>query len=126
MAGWDGNARLSIAGYRDPGYQVPVNRPVPGRRIPEPDALGVTNGDRYNPLVVRQAVALVGTGVAAGVTIALLARPRIEPMLYDVSPQDPRTLVVVALTMLGIGVVAAALPAARATRVNPSEALRSD
>lgn len=88
-------------------------------------ALGATR-QRLVGLVLRQALVLVGVGIAAGLLIALLAASRIESMLYEVSPRDPVTLGIVALTMLLVGVVAAAVPATRATRADPSEALRAD
>lgn len=88
-------------------------------------ALGATR-QRLVGLVLRQALVLVGIGVAAGLTIAMIAGPRIEPMLYEVSPRDPLVLALVAVTMLAVAVMAAALPATRATRVDPSEALRAD
>jgi putative ABC transport system permease protein len=88
-------------------------------------ALGATR-QRLIGLVMRQALSLVGAGVAVGLVIALLAGSRMEPMLYEVSPRDPLILGMVALTMLAVGIAAAALPASRATRADPSEALRSD
>ncbi len=69
-------------------------------------------------------LALIGVviGIAASAWLARL----ISTMLYGVPPTDPLTLAVVAALLLVAGLAASALPAARATRVDPSEALRAE
>jgi putative ABC transport system permease protein len=47
-------------------------------------------------------------------------------LLFRVSPHDPLVFATVSLSLLGVGVLASALPAWRAGRVDPNIALRSD
>jgi ABC-type antimicrobial peptide transport system permease subunit len=47
-------------------------------------------------------------------------------LLFGLSPHDPQTLAASTALLATVGVAAAAIPAIRATRVSPSEALRSD
>jgi len=69
-------------------------------------------------------LALIGVliGIAASAWLARL----ISTMLYGVPPTDPITLAAVAALLLIAGLAASAIPALRATRVDPSEALRAE
>jgi ABC-type lipoprotein release transport system permease subunit len=49
-----------------------------------------------------------------------------ESLLYGVTPRDPATFAAVALLLLGIALAASAVPAFRAARVHPLEALRTE
>ena len=88
-------------------------------------ALGAQAGD-VTRLVVREGLRVVVPGVALGSVIALLAGKWIAPLLFDVSPKDPPVMVTVVLTLLAVAVAASWLPARRASRVDPNEALRAD
>jgi len=88
-------------------------------------ALGAQAGD-VTRLVVREGLRVVVPGVALGAGIALLAGKWIAPLLFDVSPKDPPVIVTVVLTLLAVAVAASWLPARRASRVDPSVALRVD
>jgi putative ABC transport system permease protein len=77
-------------------------------------------------LVVRQAGGMLALGVAAGVAGSLAAGRFLEGMLYSVAPSDPMTLILVALAVMMTGLLAALVPALRASRVHPVEALRTD
>jgi putative ABC transport system permease protein len=77
-------------------------------------------------LVVREGLRIVVPGVVLGAIIALVAGRWVAPLLFDVSPKDPPVLASVALTLLGVAVMASWLPATRAARVDPNEALRAD
>jgi ABC-type antimicrobial peptide transport system permease subunit len=66
------------------------------------------------------AASLVGLGLAVGGSGLL------RSLLFDVAPRDPRMLAVAGLTVVGVALAAAWLPARRAARINPVEALRSD
>lgn len=58
--------------------------------------------------------------------MAVWAATRIEPLLFDVPARDPAVLATVAILLLAIGLLAAALPAWRAARVQATEALRDE
>ncbi len=88
-------------------------------------ALGATR-ERLLGLVLGEGVKLVAIGIALGLIVALLAGPRIAPLLFEVSPRDPLTLGAVAVVLLLVSVLASVLPALRATRVDPSHALRAE
>jgi ABC-type antimicrobial peptide transport system permease subunit len=49
-----------------------------------------------------------------------------QSLLYQVRPNDPETFVVVALALMGVAVLASAVPAYRMTRVSPLIALRTE
>jgi putative ABC transport system permease protein len=69
-------------------------------------------------------MAVVGVAVGTGI-VTLLARP-IEGMLFGVSGDDPGTKLLVGAVLLTVSVVAAWVPARRAARVAPSEALSAE
>lgn len=76
--------------------------------------------------IVGRAIRLTAAGVVIGGLAAVLLAPRIEDLLFDVSPQDPITLGAVALVLGLVAVFASGLPAWRATHVDPNVALRAD
>jgi predicted permease len=88
-------------------------------------ALGAQGGDVIR-LIVREGLKIVIPGVVLGAMISLLAGRWVAPLLFNVSPKDPPVLVTVVLTLIAVAVAASWVPALRAARVDPSEALRSD
>jgi len=76
--------------------------------------------------VVRHAVLPVGAGAGAGLLAVLLLARFVGKFLYGVAPTDPVSLSTAAGALLLSGVVAATLPAWRASRVSPAEALRAE
>lgn len=88
-------------------------------------ALGATPA-RLVWLVVVQVAMLTLGGLAIGFAAALVVAPRIEPLLFDVSATDPRVYGLVAATLLVVAAGAAARPAWRVARTDPSEALRAE
>jgi predicted permease len=86
-------------------------------------ALGAQRED-VGGMVLRETLLLVLAGVAIGVPCALAATRVFASLLYGLSPGDPVTLTIVALTLLLVGAAAAWLPARRAMRVDPMVALR--
>ncbi len=88
-------------------------------------ALGARAG-QVQWLVVRHGVGLTALGLGAGVTIALLATRVIQSLLYRVAPADPPTYLAVTALVLLTAVAASWLPAARASRADPCQVLRSD
>jgi putative ABC transport system permease protein len=77
-------------------------------------------------LVVREGLRVVIPGVFLGAIIALLAGRWVAPLLFQVSPKDPPVLVSVVLTLIAVAIAASWIPATRAARVDPNEALRAD
>ena len=77
-------------------------------------------------LVMRQGLVLTATGVVVGLVAALFLTQIIEQMLFGVGSRDPVTIVSVVGILVGIALAATYLPARRATRLDPVEALRQD
>jgi predicted permease len=77
-------------------------------------------------LVTRETAAILIAGLGLGLTAAFLLAGMLEPMLYGISTHDPRTFVAVPIVLGVVVTIACAIPARRATRVNPLTALRYD
>ncbi len=88
-------------------------------------ALGAAAGDVYR-LVLVEAFGVVAAGAAVGLLGSALGGRLLAAQLFEVSPMDPAALGGAAMVLLAIGVVAAFLPARRATRVDPVSALRAE
>ncbi len=86
-------------------------------------ALGAERGQVVRS-VLRQTVLLTVSGVVFGLFVALAAARFIGSLLYGLSPEDPIALAVAAAIMLAAAVIAAYLPANRASKVDPMVALR--
>jgi ABC-type antimicrobial peptide transport system permease subunit len=83
-------------------------------------ALGATHA-RLISMVVRQSLVVGGIGVLAGLLLAVFAS-----MLFGVAPTDLITLVLAAALLIALTAVAAFLPALRAARIDPMQALREE
>jgi putative ABC transport system permease protein len=77
-------------------------------------------------LVVSRGVRLTAAGVVLGGGVALLASRWVEPLLFKVPGRDPITYLAVIGVMLAVAVVASLIPALRAVRADPMQALRAD
>jgi predicted permease len=88
-------------------------------------ALGAQSRDVVR-LVVGDGLRLAVVGIVIGAGIALVTSRFVEKLLFNVPPKDPVTLTVVTLTLLAVAVAASLAPALRASRVDPSVALRSE
>jgi putative ABC transport system permease protein len=77
-------------------------------------------------LVVRQASRPVAVGVGLGLLGALHATDYLESLLYNVSTTDPLTYGAVAVVLTAVALLAAFLPAVRASRVDPMQVLRNE
>ena len=88
-------------------------------------ALGATRG-RIVGLVLRDGLRLTAAGVLLGVAGAVAATRALTSLLFGVSPLDALTFAGVILLLGATSVIACALPAWRATRVDPATALRAE
>jgi predicted permease len=77
-------------------------------------------------MILRQGGIVTLVGVAVGLTAALAGSRLIQSLLYGVGPRDPVIFVVTTLALLAIAMLACWLPARRAARLSPLEALRTD
>jgi putative ABC transport system permease protein len=102
-------------------YMVARRRNEIGVRI----ALGANRG-RVIRLVLREALLLLGAGVAAGVLLALWAGRAAATLLYGLQPYDPVSMAGAIALLAAVAVAASYAPARRAASVDPMEALRSE
>jgi predicted permease len=100
-------------------YAISQRRREIGIRV----ALGAERGE-VRRMFVRQALVLVGMGVAIGLVAALGLTRLMESQLFGVGPLDPLSYVSVSLLLLLTAVFASYIPARRAARVDPLVALR--
>ena len=77
-------------------------------------------------LVLGQTVMLAAIGVAGGLVTAIAVTRFALNLLYGVSPADPATFALIAALLLLVALVAGYFPARRATRIDPTVALRSE
>ena len=77
-------------------------------------------------MVVRQGLVLAVIGVGIGLAGALALARLISSLLYGIAPYDPVTLVSVTVGLLAVAGLASWLPAMRAARIDPIEALRAE
>ncbi|HET7584984.1 MAG TPA: ADOP family duplicated permease [Gemmatimonadaceae bacterium] len=88
-------------------------------------ALGATPG-RLRAEVLQRAAIIVAAGGAAGIADALIASRFLRALLYQVRPTDPLALLGACGALIVVALVAAYVPAWRATRVDPMRVLRSE
>jgi putative ABC transport system permease protein len=88
-------------------------------------ALGATPRDIVR-MIVRQGGALAAVGVGAGLLGSVALSRFLRSLLFEIAPNDPLTLIAVAVLLGGVALIACLVPATRAARINPSRALRSD
>jgi ABC-type antimicrobial peptide transport system permease subunit len=77
-------------------------------------------------MVIRRALRLALTGILIGIASALLLTGFLDTLLYDVSSSDPTTFVAVPLILLVVALASTWIPARRALRMDPREALVTD
>jgi ABC-type antimicrobial peptide transport system permease subunit len=111
----------AIGMYSVIAYNVAQRNHEMGVRV----ALGAQGSDLAR-LVVQEGVKLGGIGVVIGAAIALWAGKWVKPLLFDQSPRDPVIFAIVTIGLLVVAVAASWMPARRASRVDPSVALRMD
>ena len=116
-----GTALALVGIYGLVSYSVTRRTREVGIRV----SIGAQRGDILW-LLIRETLALMSAGVLIGLPLALLLAVFVRKMLFDLTPRDPIAIAAtLGLIVLG-GTVAAAVPAVKATRVNPVEALRYD
>jgi putative ABC transport system permease protein len=111
----------SIGVYGVMSYSVTQRTAEMGIRI----ALGAERGDIVG-MIVRKGVELTAMGLGAGLVLALLLSRTLNALLYGISGTD-RLVFTATIAILGaVGLLASYLPARRAARTNPVQALRQD
>jgi putative ABC transport system permease protein len=102
-------------------YMVARRRNEIGIRM----ALGADRG-RVLALIMREAGVLLALGLLIGTGLALASTRAAASLLYGLKPHDPLTLALAALSLAAVSAAASYLPAFRATRIHPTEALREE
>jgi putative ABC transport system permease protein len=87
--------------------------------------LGASAAD-VSGLVIWQGIKPALAGIGLGVIGALLASQVLKSLLFGVSATDPATFVLVPALLFGVAVLACYVPARRASRIDPTVALRAE
>ncbi len=77
-------------------------------------------------LVMREVALLVALGVGVGLAAAMATTRLVSALLFDLTPNDPTTIALATLLMIGVAALAGYLPARRAANVDPMIALRHE
>src|SRR5262245_46446050 len=102
-------------------YAVTQRRREIGVRM----ALGATRRDVLR-LVLARALRIVVAGLIVGLAAAAGVTRVLQRFLFGVTPTDPIAFTIVTLLLMAVGLMAAWLPARRATRIDPCAALRAE
>ena len=114
---------LAVVGlYGTMSYSVERRRNEFGFRV----ALGAARGEVLT-MVIGEAGRMVVAGIALGVVLAIAATTRwVSSLLYGVTPTDTRTYLLAGVILATVALAAGAIPAWRASRLDPMEALREE
>ena len=107
--------------YGTLSYIVSLRRREVGLRV----ALGALSGTIVAQFVT-QALRVVGVACAVGLLLSLAFGRALSGLLFGVGPSDPLTLAGVVVLVVAVATLAAFLPALRASRIDPMEALREE
>ena len=88
-------------------------------------AVGAERRD-IRTLILSDGFRLIAGGLAAGLAGALVFSRVLRSFLYEVEPNDPATLIAVAMLFIGVALLACWAPTRRATRVDPMKTLRCE
>jgi putative ABC transport system permease protein len=86
-------------------------------------ALGADRGS-VRRLIIREGLVMGAVGIVAGLAVAVGMGGVLSSSLYGVGPRDVPVLIGASLVLLAVAVLASAIPAFRAARISPAEALR--
>jgi putative ABC transport system permease protein len=111
----------AVGVYGQMSYSVACRTQEFGIRL----ALGATRRD-VRRLVLREGITLAAAGVAIGLPIAFAVGLSFRAILFEVSPADPLTYVLVTVLLLAVAAAACFVPGWRATHVDPALALRAE
>ena len=113
---------LAVIGlYGVMSYMVERRRNEIGIRM----ALGADSRD-VTRMVMRDAATLLAFGLAIGVVLSLASAQAAKTLLFGVTATDPATLTIAAIALGSVAIAASYLPAWRASRLAPTEALRQE
>jgi predicted permease len=101
-------AHLVVSRRRELGIRLALGASVSGLRT----------------MVLRDGVRVVLAGVALGIPLAIALSSQLRVILFEIEPFDPLTLIGVSVLLTLVGLLASAIPARRATTVDPASALR--
>jgi ABC-type antimicrobial peptide transport system permease subunit len=124
LLGLFGVLALALAGvgiYGVISYAVSLRTRELGIRM----ALGAARRDVLQ-MVLRQGLSLVVTGLVIGFAASIVLTRFLTSLLFQVKPADWATTIAVAVTLAAVALLANYLPARRASRVDPNEALRCE
>jgi len=102
-------------------YMVAQRRSEIGIRM----ALGADRR-RIIAMIAREVAVLLGAGLVAGTIITLGATRAVGELLFGLKPDDPPTLLMAVAILSAVSIAATYLPALRAARLDPTEALRAE
>ena len=114
-------ALAAVGVYGVLSYGVSERRQEIGVRV----ALGASAREVVG-MVVREGAMLVGAGLLLGIVLAAAVTRVMRTLLHEVAPVDPATYLLVAAAVALIALLASALPAQRAARLDPAVALRAE
>jgi putative ABC transport system permease protein len=107
--------------YATLSYTVSLHTHEIGVRM----ALGAS-ASRVRNMVIRQGLALAGSGLVIGILAALALTRLLKAQLYEISPMDPASYLIAPVVLMLVALLAASEPTRRATQVDPIIALRHE